>query len=198
MKTTDTATYTPSANSMAARLIAHLHDGGIGIRRQELATVFGVHPNSANKCLGPALEAGLLVETGARGQRWYHLPGQQTAPAAQADAASGNALQRTAAPARRSSTRKGKKARAATPAQRSTRAARVAADAAAQAAADEAATPMASLWDDGDVQLVGIAVTESTSSATLNDQQARQLHRFLHRVYGPGALGDTAAGEARA
>lgn len=44
---------------------------------------------------------------------------------------------------------------------------------------------IASLWDDGDVVLWGITAGEDGNSCTLSDLQARQVHRFLERVYGP-------------
>lgn len=49
----------------------------------------------------------------------------------------------------------------------------------------EQPTAIASLWDDGDVVLQGIAINEDAGSVTLSDSQARRVHRFLERVYGP-------------
>lgn len=46
---------------------------------------------------------------------------------------------------------------------------------------------IAALWDDGDVVLAGIAINADAASVTLSDQQARRVHRFLERVYGPTA-----------
>jgi hypothetical protein len=44
---------------------------------------------------------------------------------------------------------------------------------------------IASLWDDGEVVLAGITVNLDQDSVTLTDLQARQVHRFLERIYGP-------------
>jgi hypothetical protein len=51
--------------------------------------------------------------------------------------------------------------------------------------APNAPTAIASLWDDGEVVLAGITVNLDQDSVTLTDLQARQVHRFLERIYGP-------------
>lgn len=43
------------------------------------------------------------------------------------------------------------------------------------------------LWDDGDVVLAGIQINADAASVTLSDLQARRVHAFLERVYGPTA-----------
>lgn len=50
-----------------------------------------------------------------------------------------------------------------------------------------AARLIAALWDDGDVVLSGIQINADAASVTLSDLQARRVHRFLERVYGPTA-----------
>lgn len=155
--------YQPAEGTVAARLIAALHEAGGTISHQAAAEQLGVPAKNIGPSLKAAVQAGLVHYTSdGRGTAAWHLPGT---PAATDGAAP--------APAPRKKT---KRRQAAAPAP---------VDATEQAPVDGAA--IAALWDDGDVVLAGIKINADAASVTLSDLQARRVHRFLERVYGPTA-----------
>ncbi len=160
--------YTPAPDSLAARVINKLTVTGGTLTPTQIAEQFAVKRDSVSNVLKAAVQAGALQHySGGRGKTVYHLVG--TVPAF--DGA-------TTTPSPAPKKRKAKKKPASAP-----RTARKAREAAPEAAAVPA--PIASLWDDGDLVLQGITVNTDGSSVTLTDLQARQVHRFMERIYGP-------------
>lgn len=156
--------YTPAPSSLAARVIAFLQINGGTLTPVKICELFDVPRGSVSNTLKPAVQAGALQHySGGRGKTVYHLAG--TVP-------SFDGAEATPAPAPKK--RKAKKATSTTRKPRE--------------AAPEAATvppPIAALWEDGDLVLQGVNVSEDSSSVTLTDLQARQVHRFMERIYGP-------------
>lgn len=160
--------YTPAPDSLAARVIKHLTNNGGTLTPNEIIATLDARRGSVSNLLKPAVQAGALqLYSGGKGKTAYHLVG--TVPTF--DGA-------TTTPSPAPTKRKAKKRPASAP-----RTARKAREAAPEAAAVPA--PIASLWDDGDLVLQGITVNTDFSSVTLTDLQARQVHRFMERIYGP-------------
>lgn len=153
------STYQPAEGTVAARLIAALHEAGGSLSHQAAAEQLGVPAKNLLPNLKAAIKAELVGYTsGGRGKVVWHLPGVPVATEG-------------AAPA---------------PKSRKRRKTREAAEVALTTVAAETAA-IAALWDDGDVVLSGIQINAAAASVTLSDLQARRVHRFLERVYGPTA-----------
>jgi len=168
-----TKPYTPRPGSLAQKVIDYLQTGeGAQISTATMVTSFKVKPSSTSNLLKAPRKFGVLVLHKNGKQALYTLPG--VAPvwdAAEAAAPS------TAPKARKV---KAPKKKAAPP--HGTRKKR---QSVAAPAEPERPAAIASLWDDGDVVLAGITINNDAASVTLSDLQARQVHRFLERVYGP-------------
>jgi len=127
---------------------------------------------SVSNTLKAAVQRGFLAHySGGRGKVVYHLPGT-TVTLPEAAAATAQVV-----PATRKKAATKKKTR------------RAAAERAPATQNPGPAAPMqppaiASLWDDGDFVLYGLVIN-SDETVTMTDEQARRLHRFLERVYGP-------------
>lgn len=156
--------YTPAPDSLAARVINKLTVTGGTLTPSQIAEQFDVKRDSVSNVLKAAVQAGALQHySGGRGKTVYHLVG--TVPTF--DGAE-------AAPALAPKKRKAKK---------TTSRARKPREVAPEPST--APPPIASLWDDGDLVLQGVTISEEHGSVTLTDLQARQVHRFMERVYGP-------------
>lgn len=158
--------YQPGEGTTAARLIAALHEAGGSLTPARASEVLGVPANNIGSSAKAAVKSGLVCYfAGGRGKSLWHLPG------------AGPNTTEAAAPA--TAKRQKRKKRSAAPPQAASL------EVADQAPVEGAA--IAALWDDGDVVLAGIAINADAASVTLSDQQARRVHRFLERVYGPTA-----------
>lgn len=154
-----TRSYTPRIGSLPQRVIAHLQTGASTIAPKQLTELFGVKQTNAFNLLQPAIKHGLLVRVG-RGLGVMYALGEGTAPAA-----------------------------AATPAPRKKHKSRSAAAATKRHPMPEAgAKPVAALWDDGDICLYHLQVNDD-ETVTMAEAQARQLQRFLNRVFGQREAG---------
>lgn len=163
--------YYPAPGSLAEKAIAHLEEHGGQLTPNELANLFGEPPKNVMNMLRLAVKYKLLQHhQGGRGRSAYAMPGWQFSfddaqPTTPAPAATKRKDKKAA------TTRKPREARASTRPEPSA-----------------AATPIASLWDDGDLVLSGVSVNEDNASVTLTDDQARQVHRFMERIYGPNKV----------
>lgn len=169
-----TKPYTPRPGSLAQKVIDYLQTGeGAQISTATMVTSFKVKPSSTSNLLKAPRKFGVLVLHKNGKQALYTLPGVEPVwdDATEADAP-------TTAPKARKV--KAPKKKAAPP--QGTRKKRQAVAAPAEL---ERPAAIASLWDDGDVVLAGITINNDAASVTLSDLQARQVHRFLERVYGP-------------
>lgn len=168
-----TKPYTPRPGSLAEKVLAFLQTGEAPqISTADMVTLFNAAPSSTNNLLKAPRKFGLVVLHKNGKQALYTLPGvapvwndatQAAAPSAAPKARKVKAPKKKAAP---QGTRKKRQA-------------------AAAPAEPERPAAIASLWDDGDVVLAGITINNDAASVTLSDLQARQVHRFLERVYGP-------------
>ncbi len=160
-----TKTYTPRPGSLAERVIAHLNAGATQIAPAEMATLFGAQRSATNNLLKAPRNFGMLVLHKNGNQALYTLPGVEP------DWGGLPAEPKTRA----------------TPVKRKAKKAEASRSKAREAAPPATTTPppIASLWDDGDLVLQGITVNTDGASVTLTDLQARQVHRFMERVYGP-------------
>lgn len=155
--------YQPGEGTTAARLITALHEAGGSMTPARAAEVLSVPANNIGSSAKAAVKAGLVCYfAGGRGKSLWHLPGVAVG---------------TDAPAPATAKRQKRKARQAAPT--------ATVEANDQAPAEGAA--IAALWDDGDVVLSGIQINADAASVTLSDLQARRVHAFLERVYGPTA-----------
>jgi hypothetical protein len=171
-------TYIPRPGSFGARLVEHLTATGGTMTMLEMAQGFGEPRKNIDGLTTSVIKNGLIVDCGERenGKRAYGLPGaapDTVAPAPGAALTLGASLRidkpkntRQVAEKKDSPHALRKKAEAVPP-------------------APVAPTAIASLWDDGEVVLAGITVNFDQDSVTLTDLQARQVHRFLERIYGP-------------
>lgn len=155
-----TINFQPRPGTVGARALSALAEHGWSLTATELAAALAIPPKNLHACLKAIRSHGLAVtDRNADGVAIWRLPaeGELAAPA-------------------EATTRPRKKRK-----QRTTRA--QAAPAVEDAPSVEGA--IASLWDDGDVVLQGIVINQDAGSVTLSDAQARLVHRFLERVYGP-------------
>jgi hypothetical protein len=176
-------TYTPRPGSFGARLLEHLTATGGTMTMLEMSQGFGEPRNNIDGLITGVIKNGLIVDCGERenGKRAYGLPGaapNTVAPAPGAaltlGASSSGASLRIDKPKNTRQVAEKKDSFHALPKK-----------AEAVPAAPDAPTAIASLWDDGEVVLAGITVNLDQDSVTLTDLQARQVHRFLERIYGP-------------
>lgn len=157
--------YNPAPDSLAARVIQRLKEQGGTLTPNQIIEQFSAARGSVSNLLKPAVQAGALqLHSGGKGKTAYHLEG--TVPTFDGI---------EAAPTPAPKKRKAKKTAPTT-----TRKPREAAPEPTAAVPP----PIASLWDDGDLVLQGVTVSEASNSVTLTDLQARQVHRFMERVYG--------------
>lgn len=166
--------YTPAPHSLAARLITHLETYGGTMTPDQIAREFNVQRGSISNTLKAPVQRGFLAHhSGGRGKVVYHLPGSTVtlpgATEAQADAAATTATRKKAP--------------------RKTKAVRAARERAPVPTTPGPAAPMqppaiAALWDDGDFVLYGLTINND-DTVTMAEAQARQLHKFLERVFGP-------------
>lgn len=151
--------YTPRPGSLTERVLNALPRLGGSMTAQQIAEEFSTKSNAIFNLLAPAVKAGMLAKaTNEEGRTVYSLPDLGTAE--------------SFAPKARKATKKKQRvptAEAAT----------------AQPEADEAPPPIAALFDDGDIALYGVIPNEDGSGCTLSEVQARRVHRFLERVFGP-------------
>lgn len=151
--------YIPRAGSLTERLLGALAGSGDAMTTADICQLFKVKSNSLFNLLSPAVKAGMLVKgTNAEGRLIYSLP-DGDAPT-------------TAAPKARKAAKKKQRvptAEAAT----------------AEPDVDEVPPPIAALFEDGDIALYGITPHADGSGCTLSEPQARRVHRFLERVFGP-------------
>lgn len=170
-------TYTPAPGSIAARVMAHLRVYGGTLTPTQIAELFETRRSGVSNALYPAVAAGVLVHhQGGRFKTGYHLPGTE---------ASFDDADDQAGEAKPAKARKAKAPKATAPA--SPRATRAPKAAAPEPEAEQATGAIAALWDDGDVVLAGLHINEDGETVTMTDPQARRVHRFLERVYGPNA-----------
>ncbi len=156
------STYQPAEGTVAARLIAALHEAGGSMTPAAASEALGVPANNIGPSAKAAVKAGLVCYlAGGRGKALWYLPGATVST-------------EDVAPATKSRKKRNTRQRA-------------------ESAPVEAAEPavataaIAALWDDDDVVLAGIQINADAASVTLSDLQARRVHRFLERVYGPTA-----------
>lgn len=169
-----TTAYTPRPGSLAQKVMDYLQTGeGAQISPAAMVTSFKVKPSSTSNLLKAPLKFGVLERHKNGKQTLYTLPGVKPVWDDAAEAAAPS----TAPKARKV---KAPKKKAVPP--QGTRKKR---QAIAAPAEPERPAAIASLWDDGDVVLAGITINNDAASVTLSDLQARQVHRFLERVYGP-------------
>lgn len=147
--------YTPAPDSLAARVIEFLQVDRGTLTPAKIADLFTVSRASVSNVLKAAVQAGALQ---------HHAGGRgKTGYHLAGTVPSFDAAEATPAPKKATNTTR--KPREATP---------------------EPATvpPIAALWSDGDIVVYGAQIN-ADDTATLNDRQARQLHRFLERCFGP-------------
>lgn len=166
-----TTPYTPRPGSLAEKVITHLNSGGSAqISPADMVKLFNVAANSTSNLMKAPLKFG-IVELHKNGRKTlYTLPGieplwDDATGAASADAAP--KTRKVKAPKKKAPPHASRKKVQAEPVE------------------PEQPAAIASLWDDGDVVLAGITINNDAASVTLTDLQARQVHRFLERVYGP-------------
>lgn len=155
-----TINFQPRPGTAGARALTALAEHGGSLTATELAAALGIPAQNLHGGLKAIRTHGLAVtDRNADGVAIWRLPadGELAAPAG-------------------ATTRPRKKRN-----QRTTQA--QAAPAVEDAPSVEGA--IASLWDDGDVVLQGIVINQDAGSVTLSDAQARRVHPFLERVYGP-------------
>lgn len=156
--------------TLGARVITHLQQHGGALRSPEIATIFSCDPTSVSTKLRGCINHGeLVLLRGDGGKVRYALPGDAAQDA-------------TATPAPRKTSRRGAAGRAAAA---SRRAAPVVAE---PVDPPPPPGPVASLWDDGDIVLHGLEPNTDGASATIGEDHARRLYRFLHRLFGPPEL----------
>lgn len=152
--------FQPRPGTVGARALTALAEHGGSLTATKLAAALAIPPKNLHACLKAIRNHGLAVtDRNADGVAIWRLPaeGETAAPAAASPRPRKKRNQRTI-------------------------------QAQDAPAAEDTPSPepaIASLWDDGDVVLQGIVINEDAGSVTLNDAQARRVHRFLERVYGP-------------
>lgn len=165
-----TTSYTPRPGSLAEKVITHLNSGGSAqISPADMVKLFNVAANSTSNLMKAPLKFG-IVELHKNGrQTLYTLPGIEPMWGLPTLAVAGKAAAKTRkvkAPKKKAPQDSRKKVQA-------------------EPVEPERPAAIASLWDDGEVVLAGITINLDQDSVTLTDIQARQVHRFLERVYGP-------------
>jgi len=166
-----TTPYTPRPGSMAEKVITHLNAGGSAqLSPADMVKLFKIAPSSTFNVLKGPRKFGMLVLHKNGKKALYTLPGVEPLwrDVAKDSAATAVAKARKVkAPKKKAPSHASRKKVQAEPVE------------------PERPAAIASLWDDGDVVLAGITINTDASSVTLTDLQARQVHRFLERVYGP-------------
>lgn len=170
-----TSTYTPHAGSLAQRVIAHLQSGAASqLSPGEMVPLFhAVRAGTSNQLKAPRKFNSLVLHKNGK-RALYTLPG--VAP----DWGDGDEDDDAPAPAAKKTTRGPAKHKA----DAGGRKTHVPQEAPAET---ERPPAIAALWDDGDVVLQNVAVNADVGGVILSETQARQVHRFLERIYGPNA-----------
>lgn len=166
-----TTPYTPRPGSLAEKVMDYLQTGEAAqISPAQMVELFQVKQSSTSNLLKAPRKFGVLALHKNGRQALYTLPGVAPVWGDADDVAATS----SAPKARKVKTPKNK----ARPQGLRKKSEPVAAE-------PERPTAIAALWDDGDVVLAGITINTDAQSVTLSDLQARQVHRFLERVYGP-------------
>lgn len=166
--------YQPKPGSFPARLIEHLTAVGGTMTKIEMAQGFAEPRKNIDGLTKTVIAHGLIVDCGERadGKRAYGLPGADSfmvAPLPHGALTLGMQTQPVQAVGKKAT-----KKRAALPAP----------VVESLPSPTTSSTPIAALWEDGDVCLYGLQIN-ADESATMGEGHARRLHKFLERVFGP-------------
>lgn len=157
--------YVPRAGSIGDQCVAYLEEHGGALTRRELADALGTRIQNMNRPLMMAVHGKALAMHGAgRGKTRFSMPGWVPSDADLAPdlpKPKRGTVGRAAAARKKAMQQEAKYA----PAQR--------------------APSVAALYSDGDVVLLDVVQGEDGTTAVLSEAQAREVHRFLERVYGP-------------
>lgn len=172
-----TSSYSPKPGTIPARVIEHLAANRAStMTRAAIANGFAIEPKNVDGNLATCIKHGLIVRHQAEGMKTcYGLPGSTPGEDAPVPPAS---MTLTTSPNNRLIERKTpkKKERAPDP---------VAPVADAPVESGEAPPPpIAALWEDGDIVLYGLQIN-ADDTVTLSGQQAKRVHRFMERCFGP-------------
>lgn len=166
--------YAPKAGSLPARLLEHLRANGGTMTRAEIANGFAIESKNVHSNLETIIKHGLLVMHQVEGQTTrFGLPGsapEVTAPVPPASMTmmkSPNSLL-----IERKTTAVNKRERS------------LVALAASAPATEAPPPPIAALWEDGDIVLYGLQIN-ADDTVTLSGHQAKRVHRFMERCFGP-------------
>ena len=174
-----TSSYSPKPGTIPARVIEHLTATGGTMTRAAIANGFAIEPKNVDGNLATCIKHGLIVRHQVEGMKTcYGLPGStpgEDAPVPPASMTINTDANRSVFSEKAT---KKKRASVATGGDAPT------INSAPAQEADGPPPPIAALWEDGDVVLYGLQIN-ADDTVTLSGHQAKRVHRFMERCFGP-------------